>query len=237
MRVFNYVFFRIVNEIDFVCVFTSFVVYCLSFHSGWSFWLGSLSRRLLGGRGLILGVAIGQLFEHDFELFEVDLAVAVDVDLGDDVRPHPLLLLNVVAQNRGDFLRLDRPTPVLVEQLERREHVGLAEQLDLVDGRGAPLAEIDLATPVNVGLVEDLVGAVVDLSLVKLRVQRAVGLEELRTLDQTVAVFIELVERVAQFLLLLLRRQVPRHEGQRRLLEFRLVLFNIFCRQSVTKKG
>lgn len=156
--------------------------------------MGSLSRCLLGGRGPILGLAIGQLFEHDFEFLEVDLAVAVDVDLGDDVRPHPLLLLYVVAQNRGDFLRLNRPAPVFIEQLESSEHVGLAEQLDLVDGGGAPLAEIDLAAAIDVSLVEDLVGAVVDLGLVKLGVQRAVGLEELGALDQAVTVLVELVE-------------------------------------------
>ena len=123
-----------------------------------------------------------------------------------------------MAENGCNFLRLNRATTVFIEKFEGGKHVRLAEQLNLVDSGSAPLAKVNLAAAINIGLIENLVGAIVNLCLIKLRVQSAIGLEEFRALDQSIAILIKLIERLTEFLLLLLCRQVTRHKCQSRLL-------------------
>lgn len=171
--------------------------------------------------------AISELLQHNLELFKVDLSVSVDVHFGDDIVPDLLFLADVVAQDGSNLLRLDRAATVFVEQLEGSEHVGLAQELDLVDSRRAPLAKVDLSTSVDICLIEDFVGALIDCGLVKFGVQGSVGLEELFPLNQAVAILVKLVERVSQLLLLLFGCEVAGHEGEGRLLELGLGLFSV----------
>ena len=190
---------------------------------------GSLGSCSSGIYELLLGVLaccrggwsflFGKLLQHDLELLEVNLAIAIDVDLSDDVLPHSRLLADVVAEDGSDLLSFNSTTTILIEELEGGEHVWLTKQLDLVNGSSTPLAEIDLSTPIYVGLVEDLVGSLIDFAFVEFRVKGAVSLEELLSLNQAITVLIELVERVAELVLLFLGCKMSSHEGQRRLLQ------------------
>ena len=132
-----------------------------------------------------------------------------------------------MAENGSDLLRLDRTTAIFVKEPEGSEHVRLAKQLMLVDGCSAPLTEVDLPAPVDISLVEDLVGSEVNDLLVHVWVQRAVSLEELLALDQTVAILVELVKRVAELELLLFSGEMTGHKGQSRLLKLRLNLYSV----------
>jgi hypothetical protein len=69
-------------------------------------------------------------------------------------------------------------------------------------------------------LVENFHGAFIDFSDVELRVQGAIGFEELLSLNQTVTILIKLIERIAKLLLLLLGCKMTSHECQGRLLKF-----------------
>ena len=97
----------------------------------------------------------------------------------------------------------------------------------MVNGGCAPLSKIDGTTAIRIGLVEDLVGALFDLRRITVLVEFLVGLEELVALDQPITVLIELVEALAEFVLLLLGGQVARHESQSRLLQLALILNKI----------
>ena len=169
---------------------------------------------LLGCGSCILSIgvehvfALGQLFEHEDELFERDLAVIVDVDLRDDFLPDILRVRHVVAHDARDFAGVDRATSVFVEELESGAQVGLVQQLLLVDGGRAPLAKVNCATAVHIGVLENFNGAFVHLILSLVRVEDAVGALELIHLDNTVSIGIELIESVAHGSLLLLRGQV-----------------------------
>ena len=68
-------------------------------------------------------------------------------------------------------------------------------------------------------MLKDFDGSLSDFLLTLVRVQLPVTVDEFLLLDEAVAVFIPLVERPSQFLLLLFGGEVTRHEGQRRLLK------------------
>ena len=162
---------------------------------------------------------VGKFLKHDLELFEVNLAVSVDIDFLDHTFPNTLLLADVVAKNGSDLLRLDRTTAVLVEELEGSQHIRLAQQFNLVDGSSAPLTKVDFTASVDIGLVEDFVGFEVNDLLVLHRVQGTVSLEELFALDEAVTILVELVERVTELHLLLFGGEMTGHKGQSRLLQ------------------
>ena len=179
---------------------------------------------LLGCGSCILSIgvehvfALGQLFEHEDELFERDLAIIVDVDLRDDFLPDALGVSYVVAHDGRDFVSVDMATSVFVEKLESGAQVWLVQQLLLVDGSRAPLAKVNRTTAVHIRVFEDPFSAFVHFLPVLVWVEDAVGSLELILLDNSVSIGIELIESVAHGSLLLLRGQVARHVGQRSLL-------------------
>ena len=165
---------------------------------------------------------VGEFLEHDLELFEVNLAVSVDINFLYHTLPNSLLFGDVVAENGGDFLRLDRTTSILVKELEGSKHVRFAQQLNLVDGSSAPLAKVDFTASVDISLIEDFIGFEVNHLLVLLCllwVQSTVSLEELFALDQAVTILVKLVERVTELHLLLFCGEMTGHKGQSRLLQ------------------
>lgn len=129
-----------------------------------------------------------------------------------------------MAEDRRDFLRLNRAAAISIEQSEGSPHVLLVEQRVLVDCGRAPLAKIDRAAVVCVRVHENLNRALIDNFLRQLWVQLPVAIDELLLLDETVSVLVPLVEGLPELDLLLLGREVPSHESQRRLLKLAFVL-------------
>jgi len=158
------------------------------------------------------------------KLGEINFAVTVRVDLLHDLLPDPVCTLHAFAQDLSDFGRLDRATPVLIKEREGCSHVLFVDQLVLVDRGGAPLCEVDSTAAVHIRLVENCARPFFHSGFVLLRIQLDVGVEEFGLLDLTVAVFIELSERLPELFYLLLRRKVAGHEGECRLLHLALAL-------------
>lgn len=129
-----------------------------------------------------------------------------------------------MAQNVGDLLGFDRATTVSVEECEGSSHVLLIEQSVLVDRSRAPLAKVDCTAMVSVCVHENLPCTLIDNFERHAGMQLSEAVNELIFLDQTVTVLVPLIERLFQFGLLSLSRQMARHESQRRLLELGFVL-------------
>ena len=171
-------------------------------------------------------IAFGQLSEHLNEFFEGDLAVTIDVNLCDNVLPDLLGLCHVVAQDSSDLTGINGTTSIFVKESERSSQVRLIQKLSLVNGRRAPLSEVDRAASINIRVFEHLLGALINFLALVVRIKDTIGPLKLVELDQAVPISVELVEGVSHGPLLLLGGQVARHEGQRRLLHFGFVLCN-----------
>ena len=129
-----------------------------------------------------------------------------------------------MTKDTSDLTGVNGATPIFVKESERSSQVRLIQELSLVDGRGAPLTEVDAAASIDIGVSEDLFSSLVDLLSRVVGVEDAIGALKLVKLDHAVPIRVELVEGVPHRSLLLLGCQVARHEGQRRLLHFGLVL-------------
>ena len=162
----------------------------------------------------------GQLFEHENELFEGDLAVPIDVDLLDNIMPNLLRLCHVVAEDTSDLTGVNGATPIFVKESECSSQVWLIQKLSLIDGRRAPLTEVDGSASIDICVSEHLLGALIDFLALVIRIEDAIGTLKFVELDHAVSIGVELVEGVSHGPLLLLGCQVARHEGQRRLLHF-----------------
>jgi len=88
-----------------------------------------------------------------------------------------------VAKNGGDLLRLYRTTTIFIKEFKGSKHVRFAQELNLVDRSSAPLTEVDFTASIDIGLVEDFIGALVNYLLIHLWMQGTVSLEELFTLN------------------------------------------------------
>ena len=141
-----------------------------------------------------------------------------------------------MAKHGCDFLGLNRPTLVLVKQVEGSAYVRLIKQFVLLDGCCAPFLEVDLSVSILVSLVEDFNGALIHGFLILVAVDFAVDADKLVLLDQTIAILVKLVKRGCQFFQLLPSRQMGCHKSQRCLLQLRIVLFkkikHVFCQFS-----
>ena len=68
-----------------------------------------------------------------------------------------------MAEDRGNLLSIDGATLIFVKKAEGCMHVGLVKELLLVDGCGAPFAEVNGIVTINVSDVEDLIRTFIDL--------------------------------------------------------------------------
>ena len=83
-------------------------------------------------------VSRSNVLHHGHELFEVDLAVAVLVDLADgllELRPRVQVLHAVAREQLGQLTLVDFPTTILVEHVEGRLQVRLSHEHRLVHRR------------------------------------------------------------------------------------------------------
>ena len=137
------------------------------------------------------------------EFVEVDLTVIVRVNLLDNIHPDCLVIGGVFAQNLGNLSCLNRATAIFVEKRKGGTHVFLVKQLVLIDGGRAPLAEVYRTTFISVSVLKDFDGSFCDFLLTLVRVELHVTVDELMPLDEAIAIFIPLVERSSELLLLL----------------------------------
>ena len=132
--------------------------------------------------------------KHDREFIIVDAAIAICVDLLDNLCPDFVMLADVVAEHLRDLSGFNSAAAIFVEECKGSPHVLVVEELVLVDSGRAPFAEVDRATMVGVGVTEDFFCSFINLSRVLVWEKSAVAVDELRLLDQTITVFIPLVE-------------------------------------------
>ena len=135
-----------------------------------------------------------------------------------------LIIGDVFAEDLGDLSCLDCATAIFVKECEGSAHVLLIKERLLIDRGRAPLSKVDCSALVSVGGFKDFERPVNNLLLVLVWVELFVTVDKLLLLNETIAIFVPLVEGSAKLCLLLLGGQVSCHEGQRRLLELRLVL-------------
>ena len=130
-----------------------------------------------------------------------------------------LIIGDVFAEDLSDLGRLDCATAIFVKECEGSAHVLLIKERLLIDRGRAPLSKVDCSTLVSVGRFKDLKGPIDDLLLVLVWVELFVTVDKLLLLNETIAIFVPLVEGPAKLCLLLLGGQMSCHKGQRRLLQ------------------
>ena len=160
------------------------------------------------------------------ELVKVNHAIAVAVNFSDDLLPDAVIRVDVMSEDRSDLSGFDGTAAISVEKSKGRAHVLLVEQLILVNSGCAPLRKVNSAAIVGVSLLKDRIGALVDCCRVLIREELTVALDELLPLDQTITIFIPLLEGLFKLVLLSFSGEMTGHKGQRRLLKLGLVLFN-----------
>ena len=129
-----------------------------------------------------------------------------------------------MAENCGDLSRLDRTTVIFVKESEGSAHVLLIEQLVLIDGGCAPLAEINGTAMVHISVKENFDSTTLNDFFILIWEKALVAIDELLFLDKTITVLVPLVERFLELGLLGLGGQMTSHESHRRLLHLGLVL-------------
>ena len=182
--------------------------------------------------GLRLGggvVPFSQPLHHISEFFEVNLAVSVEVDLGNDFFPDIFFLLDVAAEDFSNFARINGAATVFIKKTEGRFQVRIVEQVVLINCGRAPLIKVDSAATVSVCFTENLLCSLLDSFRIVgfTRVKLLVRGNKFVSLNQTVPVFVELKERLPELVLLALGRQVAADEGQSCLFQLAFVLNKI----------
>jgi len=113
-----------------------------------------------------IGFIVGKFNKHLLELIEINLTVSVQIDFAHHFFEDLTILLQVVAEDRGDFCGLDSSTAVFVEQIEGSPHVRICKQLRLLYSSRTPFVIINKSIAVSISYDKDFLCMLSKLFLV-----------------------------------------------------------------------